>query len=281
MSTVQSLKEFHSKQDRLSTVTRNILSSNLTLCTDQRKDYGFEAMWLSQDQSEENNRFAQDVYGISKEPTITTVIQNSPFDRSGIKVGETIRSINGNVWSERAEDRSKLIDELKISQKSPSLRIGISSGDGIQNKEEMEIFGDDICNAYAVLKPDSGTYAHAYDQSIYLESGLLDLLHDDDELAYVVAHEVAHVILDHTGPRKEESLRNKEHRALIEKEADELSIHLMVNAGYDPEGAFSAVRKFDRSNRGPITRLLGLYGAYMPTEERVEFLKTTINKRKK
>jgi len=68
MPTVESLTEFRAKKDRLNMVTRNILSSNLALCSNQRKDYGFEAMCL-QGESEENNKLMKDVYGITNKGT--------------------------------------------------------------------------------------------------------------------------------------------------------------------------------------------------------------------
>lgn len=275
MPSVDSLTEFHSREVRLDTITRNIVSRNIDLCPDQRKDYGFKAMWLLQEQSEESNSIYRDAYGLSQQPTITTVIPNAPFDRSEIKVGEVIFSINGNRWSELPEDRTQLIDELISAQKEPSMRIGLEKKKKGQAEIEVLIVGDDVCSAYVALVDNPGTYAYAYayHQMAYIESGLLDLLNDDDELAFIVAHEIAHVILKHFGPDKENDFSNKELRALNEKEADEMSIQLMINAGYDPSGAYTAIRKVDRSNRGSITRLLGLYGVYMPTEERVEFLK--------
>jgi len=52
----------------------------------------------------------------------------------------------------------------------------------------------------------------------------------------------------------------------------------MVNADYDTEGAVTGVRKFNYENRGPITRWFGYVGSYMPTEQRVEFLKSMAEK---
>ena len=75
---------------------------------------------------------------------------------------------------------------------------------------------------------------------------------------------MAHVILQH-GP-------DKLSRAQQEVDADELGMKLFLAAGYNPDYAASAVRKLDTANRGPVTRMLGLYGPYMPTERRVEFI---------
>jgi predicted Zn-dependent protease len=64
----------------------------------------------------------------------------------------------------------------------------------------------------------------------------------------------------------------------MEIDADELGMKLFLAAGYNPDDAASAIRKLDTANRGPITRMLGLYGSYLPTEKRVDFLYSIANR---
>jgi predicted Zn-dependent protease len=58
----------------------------------------------------------------------------------------------------------------------------------------------------------------------------------------------------------------------METDADHLGMELFLAAGYNPDYAASAIRKLDAANRGPITKLLGIYGPYLSTEKRVQFL---------
>ncbi len=66
----------------------------------------------------------------------------------------------------------------------------------------------------------------------------------DDELAAIVAHELAHSVLEHRrrleaagvdGGLLGEFGRNRRLRRQVEAEADLLSVHLLANAGYDPQ----------------------------------------------
>ena len=273
MPTVDSLRKFHTKEVRLDIITRNILASNLELCPDQRKDYGFKAMWTIPDNSKENNMMLEEAYGINEKPTITMIIPNAPFDLAGLGVGESIISVNDKQWSKSSIDKSGLIKELNEALMAPSMRIGVWRNTPKETEVEFLVASDDICDVYVALVDDPGAYAYANGRGVYIESGLLEVLQDDDELAFIIAHEIAHVILKHVGSGREEDLANKSIRSSIEKEADEMSIRLMIGAAYDPAGAFTAIRKFDYENRGPITRFLGVYGAYMPTEQRIDFLK--------
>ena len=49
---------------------------------------------------------------------------------------------------------------------------------------------------------------------------------------------------------------------------------MAARAGFDPEAAARAEAKLAHANRGPISRLLDLHGAYMPTRERIAFLQS-------
>ncbi len=71
---------------------------------------------------------------------------------------------------------------------------------------------------------------------------------DDSELAVVVAHELAHVVLEHRRRLSEAGVvggllgefgRNRRLTRTVETEADRLSAHLLANAGYDPAIAAS------------------------------------------
>jgi predicted Zn-dependent protease len=97
------------------------------------------------------------------------------------------------------------------------------------------------------------------------------LLQDDSELAFIISHEVAHVILEHSGPGKEAQIKDKVVRQRIEIEADELGVLLMARAGFDPAAAARAESRRYQTN-GPVTRGLGLNGVYMPPKERDAFL---------
>jgi len=271
--TVDSLQQWRSNEERLDTVARNILARNIGLCPEQRKDYGFRAMWLTQENAEGNQVF-EEAYGIQEIPTIVTIIPDAAFDHAGVHVGDAITSVNGNKWSTSKEDKSKLIEELNAAQSSSSMHLTVRRNSPKETEEEVLVTGDDICDAYVVLVNDSGTYAYAQDRSAYIEAGLMELLPDDNEVAFIVAHEIAHVLLKHVVPGSEEALNDNDIRSAIEKEADEMAIRLMIGAEYNPVAATTVIRKIDYENRGPITRLLGLYGPYMPTEQRIDFLKS-------
>jgi predicted Zn-dependent protease len=88
---------------------------------------------------------------------------------------------------------------------------------------------------------------------IVVFTGILPIAENDDQLATVLSHEMAHALAHHASERiaKEQregkgilaTLRNKSHSRQQELEADHVGVFLMTFAGYNPE---EAVRFWER-----------------------------------
>lgn len=83
--------------------------------------------------------------------------------------------------------------------------------------------------------------AHYMDKSVYIYTGILPYFDNDDELASVIGHEIAHCLDYYDGPLKLISmqLNSKEY----ESKADLVGIDMMVKAGYNPIAAICAMNK--------------------------------------
>ncbi len=136
---------------------------------------------------------------------------------------------------------------------------------------ETRVFKDDQINAFAMAGGKIAVY-----------SGLLEHIRPtDDELAQVIAHEVAHVVSGHS--REQMSIAWSEQLGLnlagavlgldtqdlslisqvadvaitlpfsrtMEYEADRVGLELAARAGYNPQAAVSLWRKMMAANKGP------------------------------
>jgi len=136
---------------------------------------------------------------------------------------------------------------------------------------EFVVFDDEALNAFAMPGGKVGIF-----------TGLIELVDSDDELAAVVGHEIAHVLLEHSNQRMsaeilrgvgglaaaygtkdmEESDRNKilaayglgtqvglmlPYSRSHETEADREGLFLAARAGYDPRAAISFWEKMSNS----------------------------------
>jgi len=138
---------------------------------------------------------------------------------------------------------------------------------------EVVVFDDPKINAFALPGGKIGVY-----------TGLLNVVKNQDQLATVIGHEVAHVIEEHSKERLEQDkligfgqqaasillqAKGVNHSASImsalglglqygvalpysrahEKEADMLGLELMARAGFNPEQAIDLWQNMERANR--------------------------------
>lgn len=106
----------------------------------------------------------------------------------------------------------------------------------ISNKTVEEVFND--LKKYAgnpmmipqliIIDNAATVNAYANNKNIGIYTGMLKLLKTRDELAFVLGHEIGHIMLDHINFSK--SLRDSR---ILEANADKYSIYLMIRAGYD------------------------------------------------
>lgn len=138
------------------------------------------------------------------------------------------------------------------------------------------------CNVTIFVIPSLKINANTYEQNINVNLGTMRLLDDDNELAFIIAHETAHAMLAHAGKGKEDAINNSKIRAQMEKDADNMGILLMKNANYNPQGAIEAEEKIAKYGRGPINKAFNkigieIHGPYLKHQDRIEFLKNRIN----
>ncbi|MEO1045743.1 MAG: M48 family metallopeptidase [Pseudomonadota bacterium] len=102
------------------------------------------------------------------------------------------------------------------------------------------------CRSRFQIAPSKKRDASTDGDLVTITSRLAELTRDDDELAAVLAHEIAHNLLRHPDKLDAAGIdggvfgplgKDAEAIKMTEIEADRLSVWLMANAGFDPEGA--------------------------------------------
>lgn len=127
-----------------------------------------------------------------------------------------------NYWSKKGIDEEKV---LSVGQKIL-----------IDNKipHRVPIF---VANDRKVLN----AYSNLYDKKVYIYTTMFLYMDNDDELAAVLSHEIAHSVEAYGGMVKYIAMQSNSKK--YEQKADLNGIDYMVKAGYDPIAAITIMNK--------------------------------------
>ena len=191
--------------------------------------------------------------------TVLAVVAGGPGDRAGLQPGDEIIALNDIALDSFARrlvkrkatyDRIEAFNEILSSQLATGpaklvVRRGLS-------RLTTVLHGDSGCGGQATVEDSKSFNAWSDGRYVAVSSNLISLTPDDEELAFVLAHEMAHNILGHNarfekrsslfGPKGgvQASAKSKE------LQADALSIQIMAAAGFDVD---ASVRFLDHSRR--------------------------------
>lgn len=186
------------------------------------------------------------------QPVILHSATGSPARSAGIATGDRIRQLNGSVV---AEQSSVFLEDL---------RAALAGGETIElqlqrNEELVQVsLKPALLADYRVhLRYDGRINARATGRAVEINRGMLDFCRNDAELAYIIAHELAHNALRHhrdyvinyllgtaadlallsvgvPTPNAVGFLNAIWRSPQYETEADLLALFLIARAGYEP-----------------------------------------------
>jgi beta-barrel assembly-enhancing protease len=159
---------------------------------------------------------------------VVSVFPGMAGDAAGVEVDDVVLSVGGlGVRSEIGVYRPSSTDEplaLRISRGGRELDIPVSNALGCGYASQLGIF--EVVNAFA--RPSA--------RATYFTSAMLRALDSDVHLAFVVGHELAHIIIDRVA-------ETRGGRQADEAQADYIGAYLAVRAGYPLDA--EDVRLFD------------------------------------
>lgn len=133
-----------------------------------------------------------------------------------------IRGVNmDNFWKKKGIDEQKVI---LVGQK-------IMLDNKIAKRVPIWVDNKKTINAYS----------RTYDKIVVIHEGMFFYIDNDDELAYVLSHEIAHSVEAYGGMMKYMAVNANSKK--YEQKADLNGIDYMVNAGYDPIAAITMGNK--------------------------------------
>lgn len=180
-------------------------------------------------------------------PSILTAARGSPGAEAGLLPGDAVLTVNGEGLAGGADqaaaaDYGQIDSAMRTLEALPAGRpaeIRISRGGGPLT---VTIVPALVCKSRVELAPGPTVNGNANGHVVQVSGGLVDWTQSDDELALVIAHEIAHNILGHQAEIRREGISTglfgglgKSGRRLrdMEREADRLGTWLSARAGFN------------------------------------------------
>jgi beta-barrel assembly-enhancing protease len=181
-------------------------------------------------------RMATAALSLRSMPTVVFVQAGSAAARAGVLPGDAVLSVNGQAIAESATAKPSRTRLAHIERSIPVRSVRVRRNGGTI---DFEIAPERGCPSHFLIGRARGLRGVSSDgRNVGVSAEMLEYVRrNDDELALILAHELAHNILGHNkgvpafrAAGEDRSGRSKKSR---EAEADRWALYLMARAGYD------------------------------------------------
>ena len=283
-----------SRQERVYRIASPLITRNAVLCrTQARPLLGFTAKNVHSYPSE-LAAAARKTLGLGERLQVMQVLGGSGAQKAGMTSGDILQSIQDVVMPEGPQAENEAARVLAPLLKNlTEIRITVlRRGQPIELQVPLTLacaFAIDIGNA-----PNVNAYADG--KRIMITRGMLEALPVDDDVAVILARELAHNVLQHARQLQQtvtvsgviDSLLPlqpepssyagsggiKPATEKMDQEADRLAMFMLARAGYDPMHLVRVSQKL--ANIAPASQLNSYSALHAWTEERRSLMHTIL-----
>ena len=207
------IKEQEERQKRLSYLnytkqfqrTHNIVFkinlNNENLCQKKNYDFGFRV--ANSDVIGEDAAFYPKDLNLGTKISVVSIANDSSSKKAGLMIGDKIESINQSFIDDgkiAIKSFAKIKDE---NSKNENVNLAIIR-DG--SKMNINFIPDRVCAYPLMFTRGQEINAYADGNNIFITQGIAEYTLDDNELALVVGHELAHNNRNHIDAKKKNAL---------------------------------------------------------------------------
>ena len=295
------LDDYLNNYNKLQNVASRIVTSGTDMCTDKiGAYYGFD-YWNQDSFNASMKAPAKSKYSISEKFKILNVTPQSPAEKSELKAGDTLVSIDNWLVPLGKESAKQVKDKLALSGKTFSPVQIVVNRDSVE--KTVSITPVKACDFSVALAPDDVKNAYADGKNIVVYKGMMDFFKTDEEIALVVSHELAHNSMKHMDAKHKNAtvggifgllldvaaatagvntngdftrlgagLAGNAYSVSFEQEADYVGLYFMKKANYNIEHAADFWRRMAVSNSQAIT----IKTSHPTTPERFVAIESTV-----
>ena len=229
----QAFAEMDALQSRLMRVADRIRVANADLCPKVRDGIGIKTHTVGNYPKSLRAAAAREL-GASDTPRILTVTEGSPADAAGLQQGEEIL-VGGRAVGHKSDAFAEALRTGSLTVRTPEGQV-----------REVAVETRPECAYDVRLRMGSDINAFATGKSITMTSGMMKFVESDEELAFIVGHELAHNTMGHVRKIVGNyilSLGATRYARPFESEADYVGLYYLARAGYDLDGVEDVWRR--------------------------------------
>lgn len=271
---------------RVTTIGYRLVTSAGDLCADKVPVPGFAVHDLSQYRSDEQ-AVVEETFRFDGAPLVLAVAPDSPAAAAGIQVGDALIRIGTEpvAPAPRGTANSYARVSALLSQLDSAGHSGVLALELRRKQQVLTVTAAlrDGCRTRFQTKVSNAIDAKADGRYVEVNTGLITFAGNEDELAAIMAHELAHNILHHRARLDAAGVSRgilgqfgKNARLIreTEDEADRLGVYLMDRAGYPPQAAIAFWTRFGGEHG------LGIFTAptHLSESKRIDLIRVEITR---
>ena len=199
--TTAALKLLVAKDLRVATISYRLQTAAFDHCPDHTRLSGLVVQDASQYRADLRPDLAT-LYGMTDLPAVTAVVPHGAGDAAKIRPGDSIVSIDGaDVAAELPGTRSAQADGRRFTLMMDRLDAAFAAGPvtlrlrRADAERTVTLAGARACWSATQLDLSTARNAGADGHIVSITQGIADFARTDDELAFVIGHELSHNIL--------------------------------------------------------------------------------------
>lgn len=284
------------RQARLTRIAYPILENAALLCKDKTR-LTIGALYVNTYSfSPELRAIAAEELKLTDELTVMQVPPGSPGEIAGLRERDVLLALNSQPVP-RGEFATKAFFEITQTELKAGVPVNLTVRRG-EAERTLVLNPDLICDYPVIVGPGDEVNAYADGAKVVIQKGLMRFAESDEEIALVVAHELAHNAMTHVQSQTTNywigsvvdilaaaygistgglfgSLAANYYSKDFEAEADYVGLYMLARSGGRVDGAPLFWRRLAAEHPGSISRG-GMLASHPTTPERFVAMEATI-----
>ena len=243
---------------RMATIAYRLATTNVALCRDRQPALGLQLHAIDQ-YDRDSQAGARAAFGFARPVQVEAVAPGSPAAAAGVQADDALLAVDdvpvAGAGAKGGTSVTRDAAQSLLAARTPDAPVRLAL-EQAGTRLTVTIAASPGCRAAFEVLLGPGLKASSDGRVVQVGAAFFERF-DDEAVAAVVAHELSHAILNHRVRLEAAGVkwgllkqigRNARLFRRTEEDADRLSVHLLRNAGYDPQAAV----RFWREQGGKI-----------------------------